>query len=350
MDYRSLRFFSKSWMVASLCGLGALSLEHASAQNLNGSRLSGVPIRQIQPSVPNTRAYSGNVYSPQNSQAYPSSDLGIYSNAITEVGQPAFASDQIELVAAADTSRQSQQDALNSIPWQELNGEGKRKIQEIVDSPSLYRRLPKYKISCDPQFHIFSLRNPETIVNMWQVFGVTTMGLRRTGPYNFVGNDGAGTDCTAELIYGDNQRHIYVGSGTYEGPVFKRKITGRCVAILKTDATLGESQVELTDQLDIFIKIDNLGADLITKTLHPLVGRTADHNFRETLVFLQAFSDSAVQDPQRVSYLGDKLQQVEPSVQSQFQQVVSTIGVRKQQYMEQQSVVRQSQAASYTQK
>lgn len=157
------------------------------------------------------------------------------------------------------------------------------------------------------------------------------MGLDRTGPYTFAGNDGAGTSCTAELIYGDATRHIYVGTGTYEGPVFRRKITGRCVAILKTDASGGVNQYDLTNQLDVFIKVDNLAADLIAKTLNPLVGRTADHNFRESLTFLQAFSQTATHDPSRVNYLAQKLS-VDPTTRTQFEQVISGIQPRQQQY------------------
>jgi hypothetical protein len=161
------------------------------------------------------------------------------------------------------------------------------------------------------------------------------MGLQRTGPYSFAGDDGAGTDCTAELIYGDHEKHIYLGSGSYEGPVFRRKVTGRCVAILKTDTAAGAQQYALTNQLDIFLRVDNLAADMIARTLQPMVGKTADHNFNESLLFLQAFSETAANDPQRVANLVQQLKQVEPETKTQFKQVVATVPERQRQYQPQ---------------
>jgi len=322
------------------------------SQALNGDRLSGVPIVQISPELPasNQVPGSGNGYYNRNYSATVSpaptynAARSVPGYAENDSSPTAYANTTVKVISPADTSRSAQQDALNLIPWQDLNAEGRRKIKEVVDRPSMFRRLPASQISCDPQFFTFSIRNPETIVNMWQVFGVTTMGLQRTGPYMFAGNDGAGTDCTAELVFGDNSRHIYVGTGSYEGPVFRRKITGKCVAILRTDTSNGANQFDLTNQLDIFIKIDNLAADLVAKTLHPLVGRTADHNFHESLLFLQAFSETAEKDPNRVAYLSQRLESVEPTTRNQFQQVVNSIGPRQNQYLMQQDAIRQTQA------
>jgi len=313
-----------SWLpqIARLGGAMALAMIHQTcglAQWAPGDagRGDAVPIRQVE---------LHGVDTPPN-----------HSRVVGESVLPAYMNASVEIVAAANTSRQAQQEALALIPWQDLNQEGRRKIKEVVDHPSIYRRLPVSRIQCDPNLYQFSIRNPETIIGLWQVFGVTTMGLQRTGPYTYIGDDGAGTDCTAELVYGDNTRHIYVGTGTYEGPVFRRKLTGRCVAILKTDTAMGNGQHALTNQLDIFLRVDNLAADLVARTLQPLVGRTADHNFNESLLFLQAFSETAARDPQRVTYLTQQLQQVEPATRQQFQQVVQSVQLRQQELISKQN-------------
>ena len=314
-------------------------LSTAQAQMLDGARVSGVPIRNVAPNasptaevqraerpIYPTRTISNNA--PVGGVEVPPA----YAAAVTDARLPNYISPTVEVLSPASTQRQTQQEALALIPWNELNSEGRRKIKDVVDNPSIYRRLPVSRIQCDPQFYQFSIRNPETIVGLWQAFGVTTMGLQRTGPYTFAGDDGAGTDCTAELVYGDNEKHIYVGTGTYQGPVFRRKVTGHCVVILKTDTTAGAQQYALTNQMDIFLRVDNLAADMIARTLQPMVGRTADHNFNESLLFLQAFSETAAHDPQRVEQLVQQLSQVEPETRHQFKQVVTTVPQRQQQY------------------
>ena len=326
---------------AVIVAVVASSSDWAVAQTLHGNRVSGVPIQKISPTPSN-----GNLNAPMadagvsvERPSYAASNgvgAGSAPNAAAAYDPalvlPGYISPSVEVLAPASTTRQTQQEALDLIPWNELNADGRKKIKDIVDSPSIYRRLPVSRIHCDPQFYEFSIRNPDTIVGLWQTFGVTTMGLQRTGPYLFAGDDGAGTDCTAELVYGDHEKHIYVGSGTYEGPVFRRKVTGRCVAILKTDTAIGDRQYALTNQLDIFLRVDNLAADMIARTLQPMVGRTADHNFNESLLFLQAFSETAANDPQRVANLVQQLKQIEPETKSQFKQVVATVPERQRQY------------------
>ncbi len=329
-------------------GVGVFASNTAIGQTLHGNRVSGVPIQQISP-TPN----GGSLVAPASSDGYPaarsaytlsvdtggsqslSSGTVVSDSQAPNVALPAYISPSVEVLSPASTNRQTQQDALSLIPWNDLNAEGKKKIKDIVDNPSIYRRLPVSRIQCDPQFYQFSIRNPDTIVGLWQTFGVTSMGLQRTGPYVFSGDDGAGTDCTAELVYGDQEKHIFVGSGTYEGPVFRRKVTGRCVAILKTDTAAGDRQYALTNQLDIFLRVDNLAADMIARTLQPMVGRTADHNFTESLLFLQAFSETAANDPQRVSHLVQQLKQIEPETKHQFKEVVATVPERQKQYQAQ---------------
>jgi hypothetical protein len=314
----------------------------AQAQLLDGNRVSGTPIRRVEPAVPVGASDAGSNGLTVQRPTYPNRTLGGVSgpgpsgqpagHVVPDLVVPSYVSPTVEVLTPASTTRQTQQDALALIPWHDLNSDGRRKIKEVVDNPSLYRRLPVSRIQCDPMFYQFSVRNPDTIVGLWQAFGVTSMGLQRTGPYTFAGDDGAGTDCTAELVYGDHEKHIFVGTGTYEGPVFRRKVTGRCVAILKTDTAPGAQQYALTNQLDIFLRVDNLAADMIARTLQPMVGRTADHNFQESLLFLQAFSETATHDPQRVEQLVHQLRQVEPTTRHQFKQVVSTVPVRQQQY------------------
>jgi hypothetical protein len=328
------------WLLVLFC-LPAAS-EIAVAQVLDGQRVSGMPVRRIEPlPVDGSTIQAGGMGLTVQRPAYPNRTAGAVAGG-GPVGQPAghvdpirvvpaYVSTQVEILTPASTSRQTQQEALALIPWQDLNQDGRRKIKEVVDNPSLYRRLPVSRIQCDPTFYQFSIRNPETIVGLWQAFGVTSMGLQRTGPYTFVGDDGAGTDCTAELVYGDHEKHIFVGTGSYEGPVFRRKVSGRCVAILKTDTKPGTQQYALTNQLDIFLRVDNLAADMIARTLQPMVGRTADHNFQESLLFLQAFSETAAHDPQRVENLVQQLKQVEPTTRHHFKQVVATVPVRQQQ-------------------
>ena len=59
--------------------------------------------------------------------------------------------------------------------------------------------------------------------------GVANMTADRQGPFLWKGNDGAGTTCDVELVYGTDDLHVIYSDGYYEGSLLKNKITGRCV-------------------------------------------------------------------------------------------------------------------------
>lgn len=223
-------------------------------------------------------------------------------------------------VPAADLiERETYDQAIHGIPFDRLTDDAQARLWKIVSQPSIYRRLPVTRLQSDPDMYLFLVRHPEVIVNMWELMGVTKVTMRRTGDYTFAANDGAGTTGTAELIYGDRETHLVVGEGTYEGPILKRKVHGRCLMVLKSaysPETTYRSQV--THRLDMFIQLDNVGADLLAKTLQPLVGKSADHNFVETSRFVGQISQAAETRPTGMQQLAGRLSRTDQEVREQF--------------------------------
>jgi hypothetical protein len=229
----------------------------------------------------------------------------------------------------ADTSDRAREDAIRSLPLSELTAESRRKLMAVIERPSIYRRMPQQSIDCDPALYLFLIRNPEVLVNIWQVMGISTMSAERRGPYDWKGNDGAGTLCDVELIYGTDDMHIVYGDGFYEGSLLKRKITGRCVVLLKSAYAQTENRRwQIGNRLDIFLQIDNLAADVIARTFAPFVGKVADANFEESCKFASRLSLTAEQNGAGVQRLSDKLTNVEPPIREQFTRVAAAVQER----------------------
>src|SRR5438128_2326516 len=83
----------------------------------------------------------------------------------------------------ADTSDQARDDAISSLPLNELTAETRRKLMAVCERPTLYRRLPQQSFTCDPTLHVFLIRNPEVVVNIWRLMSVANMTADRQGPY-----------------------------------------------------------------------------------------------------------------------------------------------------------------------
>lgn len=229
----------------------------------------------------------------------------------------------------ADSSQQTRDDAVQSLPLNELTGETRRKLMAVCERPTMFRRLPLQTVACDPTLHIFLVRNPEIVVNIWQIMKVANMTADRQGPFLWKGSDGAGTICDVELVYGTDDMHIIYSDGFYEGSLLRQKVTGRCVMCLKSGYAYGpDRRPYVANRLDLFLQIDNLAADAVTRTLSPWVGKVADANFRESCNFASKLSQTAEQNSDGVQRLADKLTNVQPPVREEFSRITATVPER----------------------
>ena len=223
----------------------------------------------------------------------------------------------------------SRNEAINSIPFDQLTETTQAKLWGVVSQPSIYRQLPVTVIESDPDMHVFLVRYPEVIVNMWQLMGVTKVQIQRTSDYTFQAADGAGTVCDVQLVYGDQNVHVYYAEGSYEGVLLRKLIRGSCVLVLKSDFSRTENQdVFVTDRLDMFVQLDNVGAEILAKTLHPLVGKSADHNFTESTRFLSQVSQAAASRSAGLQHLAGRLNNVGEPVRDRFAQIATEVNHR----------------------
>ncbi len=228
------------------------------------------------------------------------------------------------------STREAKQTALREIPLQVLTPEAVKKLKPVLDSPTIFRRMPTQTILCDDDLFQFLVRYPEVLVEIWDLMGMTKVTVQRLGPYLFKGNDAAGTDCKAELVYGSDTLHIYYGTGDYEGTLTGRKLEGRTVVVIHSKSSSNpDGQPQVTAQMDVFLKLDNIGADLVAKTLSPLVVRSADYNYSETLRFISQLSIAAERNPQGVDQLTRRMTKVAPDIKQKFVNISIEAALRR---------------------
>ncbi len=228
------------------------------------------------------------------------------------------------------SSRESREQALKSIPLATLTPQAIAKLRPVLDDPSIFRKMPTQSIVCDPEMFNFIVRYPEVLVEIWELMGMTRVTIERTGPFSFSGQDGAGTTCRSELILGSDRLHIYYAEGDYEGGLISRKLNGRCICVIHSQPAVGEAgQALVTASMDVFLKLDNIGADLIAKTISPLVVKTADSNYIESLRFVSQLSTAAQRNPQAIEQLAERLTGLHPDVRKRFVQVANQSSSRR---------------------
>ena len=231
----------------------------------------------------------------------------------------------------ASSSRQSRQEAIRAIPFDQIHPPVGQKLLDVIEHPTMYRRLPMQIVDSDPDLYIFLARYPEVIVNMWQLMGITHLHLERTGDYTMRVVDGAGTTGNLELVYGTRNVHVYYAVGYYEGPLLKQRIVGRCVAVLSTGFTSSDrGRLYVSSRLDVFARLDNAAADLVVKTLYPLMGTASDRNFLETNRFVGEISRAAETQWEGLRQLCPRLTKIQPAVHSRFVTAASAVRLKAQ--------------------
>jgi len=249
---------------------------------------------------------------------------------LTGFARPAEASPPLVPLAThsgsleASTSDSARRDALRSIPFDKLSAEDRAKVDAVLSNVSVFRRMPIRVVDCDPEFYLFLVRHPDVVVNIWELFKVSRLKLREIGDGQFQVAESAGATATVRFVYQNHDTHVIYGEGVYQGPLLARSVKGRGVLVLKTGyvrETNGRYYV--TSRLDSFLNIEPAGAELVTKTVSPVLGKTVDNNFIQTLAFVGSLSRTAEVNSRGVQRLGGQLAHVPPDVRVRFMELAA---------------------------
>jgi hypothetical protein len=242
-------------------------------------------------------------------------------------------------IVKASTSRDDRVEAMREIPYDQLTAEARERIKKVVDSPSMFRRMPVNVVDCDPKMYRFLVRYPEVVVNIWQLMGITKVDTTRVGPFLINASDGVGTVTNIELVYGSQDTHVLYCEGHYEGPLFRKPLTGRCVLLLRSGYQQTEQQDwQITSRMDVFLQVDNMAVDAVTRTLHPLLGKSADLNFVQSTEFLERISTTTEENGPGMRRLAERLDKVQPEIRQEFAELAAEIHEQAQARMASQVV------------
>jgi hypothetical protein len=227
---------------------------------------------------------------------------------------------------AASTSRAARDEALRAIPFAKITPESQAKVKSVLANISMYRRMPMQVTRCDPKLYLFMVNHPDVTVNLWQVLDVTTIQMQRTGPVTFRANDGQGTKGDVEFLYSSHDTHLVYATGMYEGPLLASPVRGSCLLLLKTAYSREpDGHDYVTSQLDVFFNLEHVGLDLLTRTVHPLMGKSADYNFIESATFLATLTRTGELKPSSMQQLAGKLTRVDPQDRDEFAQLMAAL-------------------------
>jgi hypothetical protein len=224
----------------------------------------------------------------------------------------------------ATSSRSARDEAIRLIPWKQMSPQARQTAQGVINGATIYRRLPTRVIDCDPDLFTFLLQHPEVVIDTWRVMGISQVALTRGPDGTYHGTDGAGTNGNVRYLFsnwGQGGQNVAVvhADGSYSGPPFVTPLKAQSIMFVRTSAvreTNGRTYV--TVRMDSFVRVEQLGIEIIAKTVQPWIAKTADQNLIETLTFVSNFSRTAEKNPDGMQRLAARLGAVDEPTRNQL--------------------------------
>jgi hypothetical protein len=214
---------------------------------------------------------------------------------------------------------------LERLPMDQLTLAARKKIQNVVSHPSLHKSVPARTITCNKDLYTHVVQHPEIVVNLWQLMGITELRLKRTEPFTYKATDGNGTLSNLELIYSTPELHLFYAEGSYAGKWLVRRLKGRCVVILTSEFSAERVRPQVKHRIEVFIRLDDVAADVLARTLKPLIGKLIQYNFEQSSGFIEQIYEAAENRKPGIESMIGRMTHVEPAVKERFVRLLGEI-------------------------
>jgi hypothetical protein len=218
----------------------------------------------------------------------------------------------------AQSGESAKQNAINALPLEKLDAQGRMKVRSVLENLTLFHRLPVCVIDCDPDLYLFVVQHPDVVVNIWNALKISQLQLKETAPKQFRMQETSGTKANLEFLYQSHNTQLFYAEGIYQGAL-ARSVKGRALFLLKTCYLRDtDNRYYISSRLDLFLSVEPGAVELVTKTLQPILGKIADNNFYQTVAFVGSLSRTTELNSLGMQRLASRLTGVSPEVRRSF--------------------------------
>jgi hypothetical protein len=230
------------------------------------------------------------------------------------------------------SSREARRQAIEALPLKQMTEPQRRAVEQALRSTTLYRKLPVQTLTCDTDLFEFALDNPESIVDMWRVLGISRLVLDPAGPAQWRLADGYGTVGMLRLLHharrGQQGTLVFHGRGAYSGPLAPKPLSGTCLLVVQHEpvAPAADGRQRQQIRIDAFLDVDGVGLEIVTRSLQPLIVRSAASNLHEICLFMSTLSEAAVENPEGIVHLASRLTRTDPEDRQSLAKIARAAG------------------------
>jgi hypothetical protein len=204
----------------------------------------------------------------------------------------------VDILARGSSSRGTLREALDQLPLADLTDDQRRRVNNVLEHRSMFRRLPAISIDANAEVYNHLTHNPESVVGIWRVLGISKFTMQPTGPTEWYGDAGDGSTGTIDVLSRSPNHHLLLCTGKYKSPLLARPIEAISVMHLKTQYQQGQDlQPKVVHGLDLFVMFPSHTVDTVARVIAPVSHMIADRNFRELSLFVRFMNVAMERQP-----------------------------------------------------
>ena len=102
-------------------------------------------------------------------------------------------------------------------------------------------------------------------------------------------------------------------------------LKGRCVVILRSDCSIERARPRVKHRIEVFIRLEEVAADVLARTLKPLIGKLIQYNFEQSSGFIEQIHEVAENRQPGMDRMISRMTHVEPVVKDRFVRLLGEI-------------------------
>ena len=210
---------------------------------------------------------------------------------------------EVETTASGSSSRGQRAAAIQQIPLHLMSPSGRETVHSVLDSLSLYRRMPTIRVESRKEVYEFFTNHPDVAVSIWRAMNISKVQMWQTGPDEFETDTQQGTWGTVDVLLRSPGNYIITCSGQFQSPALPKPI--RAVTLMHLQPQFEEGAV--THTLDLFVTFPSQTVETVAKLISPISYRIADRNFEEISLFMEMMSLAMTRQPGWVEQIAGRL-------------------------------------------
>ncbi len=239
---------------------------------------------------------------------------------------------KVDVLQKGASSSKVMEQALADLPIAQLSNEHRQRVETVLKSRSLFRRLPTIGMSADPAVYQYFTRNPEAAVGVWRVMEISQFKLTPVTPTLWKGDSGDGSFGTIEVLHRTAESQLLLCEGEYKSPVLPKAIKAQAIMHLRTDASerpadKNAAHHNIVHDLDLFVTFPSQTVDTVAKVIAPVSNSIADKNFRELSMFVEFMATAMKTHPGWVEQVVQRIDGVKVDQKDELLKVSAAVFV-----------------------